>query len=102
MRRHYPRNVEVPAEGLADDPRATARHEAGHDFEKIVYGKGKPVGLFTGGTRPELEETSGQEKLPVLQFPDGGTVSGGSGIVNRAKANAPTQATSAGCEGGGP
>jgi len=73
-----------------------ALRDAGHDFEKVVYGKGKPFGLFTSGTRPELKEMSGQEKLPVLKLPDGSTVSGGSSIVDWVKANAPAQATSAG------
>jgi hypothetical protein len=66
-----------------------ALHDAGHDFEKVIYGKGKPFGLFTAGTRPELQEMSGQEKLPVLKLPDGSTVNGGSNIVAWAKANAP-------------
>jgi hypothetical protein len=73
-----------------------ALRDAGHDFEKIVYGKGKPFGLFTNGTRPELKEMSGQEKLPVLKLPDGSTVNGGSSIVNWAKSNAPVQTTTAG------
>ncbi len=66
-----------------------ALRDAGHDFEKIVYGKGKPFGLFTSGTRPELKEMSGQEKLPVLKLADGSTVNGGANIVEWAKANAP-------------
>jgi glutathione S-transferase-like protein len=67
-----------------------ALHSAGHDFEKIVFGKGIPFGLFTKGRRPELKAMSGQEKLPVLQLADGTTVNGGSNIVAWAKANAPT------------
>ena len=46
-----------------------ALREGGHDFEKIVYAKGHPFGLFTTGRRPELKELSGQEKLPVLLLP---------------------------------
>jgi len=60
----------------------------GHDFEKIVFARGIPFGLFTTGRRPELKEMSGQEKLPVLALPDGTTVNGGSQIVSWAKANA--------------
>jgi hypothetical protein len=60
----------------------------GHDFEKIVYGKGIPFGLFTKGKRPDLKEMSGQEKLPVLKLPDGSTVNGGSNIVEWAKEHA--------------
>ena len=65
-----------------------ALRDAGHDFEKIVYDKGRPFGLFTKGRRPELKEMSGQEMLPVLKLADGSTVNGGSNIVEWAKAHA--------------
>jgi glutathione S-transferase len=67
-----------------------ALRDAGHDFEKNIFAKGIPFGLFTTGRRPELKAMSGQEKLPVLQLPDGKTINGGSNIVAWAKANAPT------------
>jgi hypothetical protein len=66
-----------------------ALRDSGHDFEKIVFGKGRPFGLFTTGRRPELKAISGQEKLPVLQLPDCSTVNGGSRIVAWAKSTAP-------------
>jgi hypothetical protein len=69
-----------------------ALRDAGHDFEKVIDGKGKPFGLFTTGARPELKEMSGQEKLPVLRLADGSTVNGGANIVAWAKANAPAGA----------
>jgi glutathione S-transferase len=62
---------------------------AGHDFDKVVFCKGHPFGLFTTGRRPELKAISGQEKLPVLQLPDGSTVNGGAQIAAWAKSNAP-------------
>jgi glutathione S-transferase len=65
-----------------------ALREGGHDFEKIVYGKGIPFGLFTKGKRPDLKEMSGQEKLPVLKLTDGSTINGGTNIVEWAKAHA--------------
>ncbi|HSZ13827.1 MAG TPA: hypothetical protein VK790_07315 [Solirubrobacteraceae bacterium] len=66
-----------------------ALRDAGHSFEKVVYGKGKLFGLFTTGTRPDLKEMSGQEKLPVLKLANGSTVNGASNIVDWAKANTP-------------
>jgi hypothetical protein len=69
-----------------------ALRDAGHDFEKIVYGKGRPFGLFTKGLRPDLKAMSGQEKLPVLKLADGSTVNGGASIVAWAKDNAPAPA----------
>lgn len=68
-----------------------ALRDAGHDFEKVIYAKGHPFGMFTKGRRPELKEMSGQEKLTVLRLPDGSTVNGGSSIVAWARANAPAQ-----------
>jgi hypothetical protein len=70
-----------------------ALRDGGHEFEKIVFARGIPFGLFTTGRRPELKAISGQEKLPVLLLGDGTTINGGSQIVAWAKANAPvTQA----------
>ncbi|HXN38625.1 MAG TPA: glutathione S-transferase N-terminal domain-containing protein [Solirubrobacteraceae bacterium] len=66
-----------------------ALRDAGHDFDKQVYGKGIPFGLFTKGRRPELKEMSGQEKLPVLALPDGSTVNGSAAIIAWAQANTP-------------
>jgi glutathione S-transferase len=66
-----------------------ALRAAGHDFDKVVYARGIPFGLFTAGRRPELKQLSGQEKLPVLQFPDGTTIAGSGEIIAWAKHNAP-------------
>lgn len=67
-----------------------ALRNAGHDFDKVVFDRGIPFGLFTTGRRPELKKLSGQEKLPVLQLPDGSTINGGKNIAEWARANAPT------------
>jgi glutathione S-transferase len=67
-----------------------ALEKNGHDFDLVEYGQGKPFGRGTEGTRPDLLELSGQEKLPVLSLPDGTTVSGSKDIVKWAKANPPT------------
>jgi glutathione S-transferase len=72
-----------------------ALRENGHDFEKIVYGKGRPFGLFTTGRRPELKQMSGQEKLPVLQLPDGSTISGSANMIAWASEHAPEPTHSA-------
>lgn len=62
---------------------------AGHDFEKIVFARGRPFGLFTKGRRPELKAISGQEQLPVLMLPDGSTINGSASIIAWAGANSP-------------
>jgi glutathione S-transferase len=61
---------------------------AGIDHDKNIFDKNHPMGLFTSGKRPALKAMSGQEKLPVLELPDGTTVNGGSAIVRWAKEHA--------------
>ena len=67
-----------------------ALRAAGHDYEKVISGRGRPFGLFTKGRRPKLKEMSGQEKLPVLQLPDGTTIAGSSNIVAWASSHPPS------------
>lgn len=69
-----------------------ALRAAGHDYETVIFGKGHRFGLFTTGRRPRLKEISGQEKLPVLQWPDGTTIAGSGNIVAWAKAHPPADA----------
>jgi len=68
-----------------------ALSEHGHGFEKVIFARGIPFGLFTKGRRPELKAISGQEQLPVLRFADGQTVNGSANIIAWAKANAPAR-----------
>jgi len=72
-----------------------ALRERGHRFEKVIYAKGHPFGLFTKGRRPELKEMSGQEMLPVLRLADGSTVSGSASIIAWADENAPAEVDAA-------
>jgi glutaredoxin len=69
-----------------------ALRDAGHDFDKVVFAKGIPFGLFTKGRRPELKAISGQEQLPVLVLAEGGTVNGSADIIAWAKSTPPAQA----------
>jgi glutathione S-transferase len=72
-----------------------ALDEAGVTYRRNVFDRNRPFGMFTKGRRPELKELSGQEKLPVLELPDGTTVNGSSDIVAWAKAHADPAAASA-------
>jgi len=73
--------------------RATrALRDAGIEFDKVISGRGHLFGLFTKGRRPELETLSGQEKLPVLELPDGSTINGSANIVEWAREHAPAHA----------
>ncbi|MEY2516224.1 MAG: Glutathione S-transferase, N-terminal domain [bacterium] len=68
----------------ADD----ALRDAGIDHERAVFDQNRPFGLFTSGKRPELKALSGQEKLPVLELPDGSTVNGSAAIIAWASVHA--------------
>lgn len=65
-----------------------ALRDAGHEYETVVFDRNRPFGFGSKGTRPELKEISGQEKLPVLRLADGSTVNGSGKIVKWARANA--------------
>ncbi|HEX4107755.1 MAG TPA: glutathione S-transferase N-terminal domain-containing protein [Solirubrobacteraceae bacterium] len=66
---------------------ARALRDGGHEFEKVIAGRGRPFGLLTTGRRPELKALSGQEKLPVLQLADGTVISGSANIIAWAAAH---------------
>ena len=70
-----------------------ALRDAGHDFDKVVFDTGRPVGLVTKGRRPALKALSGQEQLPVLRLPDDTTVNGSKSIIAWASANSPAAAS---------
>jgi glutathione S-transferase len=69
-----------------------ALRTAGHEFEKVVFARGRPFGLLTKGRRPELKAISGQEQLPVLKLADGTVINRSANIIAWAKANAPASA----------
>ena len=69
-----------------------ALRAAGHAYRTEVADRNHPFGFFTKGKRPELKALSGQEKLPVLQLPDGSTVNGSREIIRWARETAPQQA----------
>jgi glutathione S-transferase len=58
-----------------------ALRDHGHGFDKVIFARGRPFGLFTKGRRPQLKAMSGQEKLPVLELPDGRFISGSAEII---------------------
>jgi len=62
--------------------------EAGIEHARSIYGPNRPFGLFTTGRRPVLKAMSGQEKLPVLELPDGTTVNGSGAIIAWAEEHA--------------
>jgi glutathione S-transferase len=41
------------------------------DYEKVIAAHGNPIPFLRKGSRDELREATGQEKLPALKLPDG-------------------------------
>jgi glutathione S-transferase len=48
-----------------------ALREAGIEYEKVVAAHGSPIPFLRKGSRDELEEATGQKKLPAMKLPDG-------------------------------
>jgi glutathione S-transferase len=45
--------------------------EKGIEYEKVIAGRGNPIPFLRRGSRDELREATGTEKLPALKLPDG-------------------------------
>ena len=48
-----------------------AMRDAGIDHEKVIAAHGNPIPFLRKGSREELREATGQEKLPALKLADG-------------------------------
>jgi glutathione S-transferase len=48
-----------------------AMRAAGIDYEKIIAGHGNPIPFLRKGSRDELRQATGDEKLPALKLADG-------------------------------
>jgi glutathione S-transferase len=48
-----------------------ALRAAGIEYEKIIAAHGSPFPFLRKGSRHELREATGQEKLPAMKLPDG-------------------------------
>lgn len=40
-------------------------------YEKVIAGHGSPLPFLRKGSREELEQATGEQKLPALKLPDG-------------------------------
>jgi glutathione S-transferase len=58
-----------------------ALRAAGIDYEKVVAAHGNPIPLFRKGSRDELREATGAEKLPTLKLADGTTITHSKAIL---------------------
>jgi hypothetical protein len=48
-----------------------ALHAAGVEYDKVIAAHGSPLPLLRKGSRKELRQATGAEKLPTLKLPDG-------------------------------
>jgi glutathione S-transferase len=45
--------------------------DAGIEYQKVIAAHGSPIPFLRKGSREELRQASGQEKLPALKLADG-------------------------------
>ncbi|HEY2772241.1 MAG TPA: glutathione S-transferase N-terminal domain-containing protein [Solirubrobacteraceae bacterium] len=48
-----------------------ALRDAHIDYEKVIAAQGSPIPFLRKGSREELRQATGAEKLPALKLPDG-------------------------------
>ena len=48
-----------------------AMHAKGIEYEKVIAAHGSPIPLLRKGSRDELQQATGDTKLPALKLPDG-------------------------------
>lgn len=52
-----------------------AMHSAGIEYDKVIAGHGNPIPFLRKDDRGELEQATGDKKLPALKLPDGTVLS---------------------------
>ena len=48
-----------------------AMNSAGIEYEKVIAAHGSPIPFLRKGSRDELQQATGDTKLPTLKLPDG-------------------------------
>ncbi len=48
-----------------------AMREAGIEYDKVIAGHGNPIPFLRKGSRDELKQVTGDEKLPALKLENG-------------------------------
>ena len=48
-----------------------AMHTKGIEYEKVIAAHGSPIPFLRKGSRDELQQATGEKKLPALKLPDG-------------------------------
>jgi glutathione S-transferase len=58
-----------------------ALRAAGIEYEKVVAAHGSPIPFLRKGSRDQLREQTGGEKLPTLKLPDGAVLASSRAIL---------------------
>jgi glutathione S-transferase len=58
-----------------------ALRAAGIEYEKVIAAHGNPIPFLRKGSRDELREATGSEKLPTLKLADGTTITHSKAIL---------------------
>jgi len=59
-----------------------AMHAKGIAYEKVIAAHGSPLPFLRNGSRDELEQATGDTKLPTLKLPDGTVITHSRAILN--------------------
>ncbi len=66
-----------------------AFREAGVQYDKVIAAHGSPIPFLRKGSRDELIEATGSDKLPALKLPDGTVIHSSRAIIAWAKQQQP-------------
>jgi glutathione S-transferase len=58
-----------------------AMRAKGIEYDKVIAAHGSPIPFLRRGSRDDLREATGQEKLPALKLPDGTVITHSKAIL---------------------
>ena len=68
-----------------------ALREAGIDYEKVIAAHGHPIPFLRKGSREDLREATGEEKLPAMKLADGTILTHSRAILRWVERRAPAR-----------
>jgi glutathione S-transferase len=72
-----------------------ALRAAGIDYDKVIAAHGSPIPFLRKGSRDDLKEATGSDKLPAMKLPDGTVLTQSRAILAWVKRQKSAGATSA-------